>query len=319
MSSDVVKNGRISSELSSLIEDTFNLASSSKAPATIKQYESNWGTFLKFCTNHALESLPSATQTVAVYLAHLVREGLAANTVQSHLAAIKHFHDRNRCDFNTDDPLLTETMAGIRRTLGTAQNGSDALLPEDLHRLVRNFPKGKTGLRDKALILLGFAGAFRRSEIVSLTVEDLTFVKQGVLIRLARSKTDQEGKGTKIPVPYGSNPETCPVNTLKAWLAEAGITEGPLFRGISRYGTLSAKALTGEAVRLIVGKAVEAAGLEGKITPHSLRAGFCTAAALAGASLESIQRQARHTKADTTLKYIRIAEQWDNHAGDGLL
>lgn len=302
-----------------LIEETLNLTSASRAPSTIRAYESHWGSFEAFCTEHTFVPLPTDPRTVAVYLTSLVRRDMATGTIQSHLAAIKYFHERERIPFDADNPLIAETMAGIRRTVGTAQQGSAALLPEDLRAMVTCCTDNLSGIRDRAIVLLGFAGAFRRSELVGLAVEDLTFCEQGLVVRIKRSKTDQNAQGRDVAIPFGAIPDTCPVTALFAWLEASSIRNGHVFRGVDRHGNIRTTALTGEAVRQIVAKLVESSGLEGKITPHSLRAGFCTAAALAGAGLDRIKDHARHQNVATTLKYVRVADQWNKHAGTGLL
>ena len=154
---------------------------------------------------------------------------------------------------------------------------------------------GLIGARDRALILLGFAGAFRRSELVALDIEDCAFGKDGLTVTLRRSKTDQEGAGRKIGIPYGSNPETCPVRTIQAWIEQAGISAGPLFRSISRHGQVQPGRLSPIDVARVVKKLAERAGLDAaKYAGHSLRAGHATSAAIAGASERSIMNQTGH-------------------------
>lgn len=176
-----------------------------------------------------------------------------------------------------------------------------------------------TGVRDRALLLAGFALAARRSELVALRVSDLEETPEGFRVTVRRSKTDQEARGTTRALPYGSDPETCPVRALSAWLAMAGITEGPVFRAVDRWGHVADRALTGQAVALIVKSAAAGAGLEpDKYSGHSLRAGFCTTAAARGASERAIARQTGHAPNSTVLRsYIRHATVFtDNAAAD---
>jgi integrase len=176
---------------------------------------------------------------------------------------------------------------------------------------------GLIGTRDRALILLGFAGAFRRSELVGLDVEDCVFGKDGLTVTLRRSKTDQTGEGRKIGIPYGSNPDTCPVRNVQAWLEIAGATAGPLFRSINRHGQVQAGRLSGIDVARVVKKLAERAGLDaGKYAGHSLRAGHATAAAIAGASERSIMRQTGHRSVQMVRRYIRDGSLFrENSAG----
>src|SRR3982751_5216357 len=173
------------------------------------------------------------------------------------------------------------------------------------------------GIRDRAIILLGFASAFRRSELVGLNVEDCTFSKDGLTVRLSHSKTDQEGAGRKIGIPYGSNPETCPVRVLHAWMEEAGITSGPLFRSITRHGQVQPGSLSGVDVARIVKKLAQRAGLDAsKYAGHSLRAGHATSAAIAGASERSIMVQTGHRSVQMRRRYIRDGSLFrENSAG----
>jgi len=309
----------ISNELRGLVEDALTFSTASRAEGTVRQYTSQFSSFERFCASHALNALPADVRSVAVFLSHLAKEGKAVSTIVSHLAAVKYFHARQRLAFNTDDPVLSEILAGIRRTVGTAQKGSDALLPEDLVLLVDACANSTAGLRDRALTLVGFAGAFRRSEIAALTVDDVKWVEQGMVLTVRRSKTDQTGAGAEVPIPYGSSLKTCPVYALRAWIQAANITSGPLFRRVDKHGNIGTAAISEDGIRLVVTTLAAKAGLDGKITPHSLRAGFCTAASLAGAQIERIAKQARHASINTTQRYVRVAEQFKDHAGAGLL
>jgi integrase len=157
-------------------------------------------------------------------------------------------------------------------------------MTDDIRAVVDATDAGLIGIRDRALILIGFAGAFRRSELVGLDFEDCSFSKDGLTITLRRSKTDQTGDGRKIGIPYGSNPETCPVRVLQGWIEQAAIGGGPLFRSLNRHGKLIERRLSSAGVARVVKKLAERAGLEPeKYAGHSLRAGHATSAAAAGA------------------------------------
>jgi integrase len=184
------------------------------------------------------------------------------------------------------------TLKGIRRTLGTAAVQKAPALTDDVRTMIEAADDGLIGARDRTLILLGFAGAFRRSELVGLDAEDCAFGKDGLTVTLRRSKTDQEGGGRKVGIPYGSNPETCPMRTIQAWIELAGIASGALFRSINRHGQVQSGSLAPIDVARIVKKLAMRAGLDpAKYAGHSLRAGHDTSAAIAGASERSIMNQ----------------------------
>jgi integrase len=213
--------------------------------------------------------------------------------------------------------MVRNTIKGIRRTMGTAAVQKAAALTDDIRAMVSMTDAGLIGVRDRAMILLGFAGAFRRSELVGLNIEDCEFGKDGLTITLRRSKTDQDGVGRKIGIPYGSNPETCPVRTVQAWMDESGIAVGPLFRSITRYGKLRPGRLSGIAVARVVKKLAERAGLDAaRYAGHSLRAGHATTAAIGGASERSIMKQTGHRSVQMVRRYIRDGSLFrENSAG----
>jgi integrase len=190
-------------------------------------------------------------------------------------------------------------------------------LTTDIRAMVAATETSIIGVRDRALILLGFAGAFRRSKLVALDVEDCAFGKDGLTIALRRSKVDQEGTGRKIGIRYGSNPETCPVRNLQEWLEQAGITGGPLFRSINRHGKLQEKRLGDIDVARVVKKLAQRTGLDAaEYAGHSLRAGHATSAAIAGASERSIMNQTGHRSVQMVRRYIREASLFrENSAG----
>ncbi len=213
--------------------------------------------------------------------------------------------------------MVANTMEGIRRTKGTAPAQKAAALTDDIRAMVGASDIGLIGTRDSALVLLGFAGAFRRSELVALDMEDCAFGKDGLTVTLRRSKTDQDSAGRKIGIPYGSNPETCPVRNCQAWIEQAGVTTGPLFRSVSRHGQVQGGRLSGVDVARVVKKLAERAGLDpAKYAGHSLRAGHATSAAIAGASERSIMKQTGHRSVQMVRRYIRDGSLFrENSAG----
>ena len=217
----------------------------------------------------------------------------------------------------THAPVVRNTLKGIRRTKGTAVSQKSPTLTDDIRAMVEATGEGLIGLRDRALVLRGFAGAFRRSELVALDLEDCDFGKDGLTVMLRRSKTDQAGEGRKVGIPYGSNPETCPVRTVQEWMQMAGITDGRLFRSINWHGKVQAGGLSGIDVARVVKKLAERAGLDpARCAGHSLRAGHATAAAIAGASERSIMNQTGHRSVQMVRRYIREGSLFrENSAG----
>jgi integrase len=197
-------------------------------------------------------------------------------------------------------------MAGIRRAKGTAPRTKAPALASDIRAMIGAMQDGLLATRDRAVLLVGFAGALRRSELVGLKHNDVEVTRDGLVVTLRRSKTDQEAHGRKIGIPYGSDPRTCPVRALEAWLSESGISEGQLFRYVNRHGKLQPGALSPYAVALVVKRRAAAAGLDARrYAGHSLRAGLATAAAIGGASERSIMAQTGHRSVAMVRRYIR--------------
>ncbi|MEQ1938052.1 site-specific integrase [Mesorhizobium sp. CN5-321] len=260
-------------------------------------------------------SIPTTSEIVAEYLAEMASSHAVA-TIQRRLAAISKAHRA----IDADDPCKAEivkaTMRGIRRAVGIAQREAKPLLREDLFTILERMGDRPKDTRDKALLLIGFAGAFRRSELVGLDVADVEHVRQGVVITLRRSKTDQTRAGRKLGIPFGRT-RWCPVKHLADWLDDAGIENGPIFRSIDRHGNIAERHLSGEAVSIIVKQRAEAAGLApDAYSGHSLRAGLATSAAMAGTSAWKIRRQTGHASDAMLSRYIRDGDMFtDNAAG----
>jgi integrase len=184
---------------------------------------------------------------------------------------------------------------------------------------VEDLPSGLIGVRDRALLLVGYAGGFRRSEIASLTIEDANFSEDGLVIILRHSKTDQEGKGRKIAIPQGAHPDTCPVRSLREWITAARMETGPLFRRILRHGKIGQGFLNKDSIGLIVKRAAERAGYDpSTLAGHSLRAGLATQAALNGATELTIMKQTGHRSLAMLRRYIRDGDLWRNNAAASL-
>ena len=288
----------------------------SKAENTLRGYQCDWRHFCEWCESRGTHSLPAAPEAVAAYIAECAGH-LKPGSVQRRLNAITEAHKAMGLESPTHAGIVRNTMKGIRRTRGTAPVQKTPTLMDDVRAMVDATDVGLMGARDRALILLGFAGAFRRSELVGLDVEDCAFGKDGLTVTLRRSKTDQDGAGRKIGIPYGANPETCPVRTVQSWLELAGVTTGPLFRSINRHSQVQPGRLSGIDVARVVKKLALRAGLDAtKYAGHSLRAGHATAAAIAGASERSIMKQTGHRSVQMVRRYIRDGSLFrENSAG----
>jgi integrase len=215
--------------------------------------------------------------------------------------------------------VVSEVWKGIKRAKGTAQRGKRPFLTLDLRRIIAKLPRDLRGVRDTALLLAGFAGGFRRSELVALRVEDLEAAPDGLIVRLGRSKTDQEGQGRRVALPYGSDPRTCPVRAIRTWLEQSGIAAGPLFRAIGRSGLTSVQPLHADSVGYLVKRAAGRAGLQtAEYAGHSLRAGLATQAAMNGASELAIMKQTGHRSLATVRKYIREGTLFRDNAATKL-
>jgi integrase len=240
-------------------------------------------------------------------------------TLVRHLASISKAHEARGLLNPTRTELVRATLRGIKRTRGCPQRQAKALLRDDLLLVLDAIGDGPKDKRDRALLLIGFAGALRRSELVALDVGDVEYVHQGIAITLRRSKTDQDGEGHKIGIPFGRR-RWCPVAALDAWLAVARIVAGAIFRPVDRHGHVQETRLSGEAVSLVVQERVAAVGLDpSPYSGHSLRAGFATSAAQAGVLTSRIKAQTRHASDAMLARYIREGELFTENAAGALL
>lgn len=285
-----------------------------KAHNTLEAYRKDFTDFCTFCNNNGLEALPASPETVTVYLVSLA-DNHKVSTLERRIASISQAHQAAGYATPTSDIQIRVLMQGIRRTKGTAQEGKAPAVTADIKAMVNTLSDNLLGIRDRALLLVGFAGGFRRSELVSLDVEDLNFTREGLIINIRHSKTDQEGKGRKVGIPYGSNCNTCPVRSLQLWLEESGITSGPVFRSVNRHGNLQEGRLSDKGVAIIIKRCAEAAGLDAsKYSGHSLRAGLATSAAMNGASERAIMNQTGHKSVNMVRRYIREGSLFNENA-----
>ncbi len=309
------------SSLEELIQKAKSFVAAAKAPATLKAYRNDWRDFESWCRKHGLASLPSTPQTVAIYIADRASI-LTSGTITRRLTSITKAH---QAAGYADSPATTrhfvvgETLKGIRRTLGTAQHGKAPLLSTDIRRIVAARREDLLGLRDATLVLVGFAGGFRRSALAGIHVCDLKFSSDGVVVTVRKSKTDQDGAGREVGLPFGASQDTCPVRALRRWLDRAGIREGPVFRSVGRYGHVSRRGLHSDSIGKLLKRAAGMAGLKvEELGGHSLRAGCVTQAAMNGVREFIIMRQTGHKTIATLRRYIRSGEIFRENAAAGL-
>jgi integrase len=309
--------------LGATAERARDFAERARATSTRRAYRHDWRHFSAWCDEHGLPALPAAPETVALYLADLAGrpepERPKVATLARRLAAIARAHR----DAGADSPVRRApadiVWRGIRRELGAAPAGKTPLLTADVRRMVEYLPDGLAGARDRALLVIGFAGAFRRSELVALDVADVRRGPHGLTIVIRRSKTDQEGHGRLVGLPAGAHALTCPVRAYTDWLAIGGITRGPVFRPVTRYDTLRSTRLTDQSVALIVKRAAVGAGLDpAPYGGHSLRAGLATAAAQAGVGERAIMAQTGHRSVLMVRRYIREGSLFRDNAAAAL-
>jgi site-specific recombinase XerD len=309
--------GCLPTELTSDLLRAAELAREEKAAATRRAYRSDFRIFEAWCRARGVSALPAAAEAVVAFLAHDVETGCRPSTLGRRVAAVRYAHKLAGHATPTDDERVKATMRGIRRSLGTAPRKKAPATAERIVSMALAASTDTKGLRDRALLLTGFAGAFRRSELVALNVEDLEESELGYKVTIRHSKTDQEGAGQTIAIVRGS--VACPVTALKSWLAAAGITAGPIFRSVKRGGAVGER-LPAQSVADIVKDYAKRVGLDpAKFAGHSMRSGFLTSAAKRGASIFKMMDQSRHRSVETLRGYVRDAEIFKEHAGAGLL
>lgn len=309
----------IGSVLTELADTARDLAREAMAPNTRRAYAASWGVFSGWCADAGLSALPATAGNVALYVAHLVEIGRKPATISGALAAIAAAHRVAGHASPTEDESVRLVVRGARRALGTRQEGKRAIGVGLLKQIVATCQDSPIGRRDRALLLLGFAGAMRRSELVGLDVADVASVRDGVVVTIRKSKTDQTGQGHDVAIPYGSDPSTCPVRALADWIASAEIASGPIFRSVNRHGRIGADRLSDRAVAIVVKRACSAAGISpDAYAGHSLRSGLVTSSAEAGKPLDVIMRQTRHRSHAVALSYVRRADAFKSNAASGI-
>jgi len=306
-------------DLKALHEETLNNLKNSKAINTIRAYKSDFKDFGAFCARHSFKILPTAPKIVALYLTHLSSKDAKMSTLRRRLVSIGMIHKLKGHYLDTKHPIIIENLMGIKRVKGSIQKGKKPILINHLKSIINAINQQEIDeikkFRDKSLILIGFGGGFRRTELISIDHEDLEFVPEGVKITIKRSKTDQFGEGIVKGLPYFSNELYCPVINLKKWLELSNIKSGPIFRRFAKGSVLTKNRLTDQSVALLIKNYLNLAGIENSnFSAHSLRSGFATVAAESGADERSIMAMTGHKTTQMVRRYIREANIFKNNA-----
>jgi integrase len=313
LAGELVPAGDNRNELASLADRAAEFGRHARSASSERAYRSDWADFQAWCQARAFSALPATPVTIGLYLTD--RSGsVKVSTLRRRLVAIKLAHRVSRVPLDMSHPAIREVFAGIRRELGTRPEAKRALMDDELKAALRRLPRSRAGQRDKALLLFGFAGAFRRSEIAAISLADLSFTHRGVAIVVRRSKTDQEGSSETIGIAR-SGKATCPVAALEAWIAAAELKTGTVFRAVDRHDNVHGDSLTGDAVNRIVKRTVALLGLDpGVYGAHSLRSGFCTSASAHGADIAEIMKQSRHRSIAQAKHYVQDGQIFRNRA-----
>ena len=289
-------------DVKSLELETLKNLKNSKANNTLRAYQSDFRDFSAFCAKNGFSSMPSQPKIIALYITHLSKSS-KFSTLKRRIASISVLHKLKGHYLDTKHPIIMENLHGIKRTLGSRQKAKKPILINDLKLIIKAIDEEK--IRDKALILIGFSGGFRRSELVNIHYDDIEFVTEGVKILIKKSKTDQSGEGSVKAIPYFDNQEFCPVVALKNYVSKkfSNTNEGKIFN------------ISDKSVALIIKKYAEKAGLDSsKYAGHSLRSGFATTAAEFGAEERNIMAMTGHKTTQMVRRYIQEANLFKNNA-----
>jgi site-specific recombinase XerD len=309
----------ISIDIKKLEKETILNLEHSKAPNTIRAYQSDFNDFVLFCSKNGFKTLPSDPKIVSLYLTHLSTNDAKMSTLKRRLVSIGVIHKIKGHYLDTKHPAIIENIMGIKRRKGSFQKGKKPILINDLKIIINVIDQQDKEdikkFRDRSIILIGFSGGFRRNEIVSLNYADLDFVSEGLKISIRKSKTDQFGEGTIKALPYFDSSQYCPVVSLKKWIEISKISSGPLFRRFSKGSKLSENRLTDQTVALLIKEYLQIAGIDNKnYSGHSLRSGFATSAAEFGADERSIMAMTGHKSTEMVRRYIKEANLFKNNA-----
>ena len=309
----------VSTNIQKLEKETIINLEHSKAPNTIRAYQSDFNDFCLFCSKNSFKSMPTDPKIVSLYLTHLSTNEAKMSTLKRRIVSIGVIHKLKGYYLDTKHPSIIENIMGIKRRKGSIQKAKKPLLINTLKELINVIDQQDKEevkkLRDRSIILIGFSGGFRRNEIVSLDYDDLDFVPEGLKINLRKSKTDQFGEGFTKALPYFDNSQYCPVVSLKKWIEISKITSGAVFRRFSKGSRLSKNRLTDQTVALLIKEYLKLTGIDSKnYSGHSLRSGFATSAAESGAEERSIMTMTGHKSTEMVRRYIKEANLFKNNA-----
>jgi integrase len=295
-------------DVQSLKSDCAQLRTATRSAETRRAWEGDWRHFSEWCAGARRKALPATEETVELYLAHYAGEH-KLSTLQRRISSIATMHRLNG-EVSPVGSEVRSVLEGLRRRKGNRVRRKAALTPEQLLEISRELDDDSPrGVRDRALLVVGFASGCRRSELAALQFADVRFAREGLVLTIRKSKTDQHAQGREIGIFRGRRADTCPVRTLRAWLQVRGQAAGPLFNRMDRGAIDPKRGITGEAVNEAVQAAVQLIGLDPRAYgAHSLRAGMVTAAAAAGASDSAIMQRSGHKSVQTLTQYIRHAD-----------
>ena len=309
----------IITDIKALQEETLLNLKNSKANNTVRAYKSDFNDFGLFCAQNGFKSLPTTPDIISLYLSYLSSKDIKVSTLKRRLVSIKVLHKLKGHYLDSKNPIIIETLMGIKRRKGSIQKRKKPILINNLKEIINAIDKQNKEeikkFRDRSIILIGFAGGFRRNEIVSLNCEDLDFVQKGLKIEIRRSKTDQFGEGFTKALPYFDSSQYCPVLSVKKWIEASKITSGPVFRRFSKGSKLSKNRLTDQTVALLIKEYLKLAGIDNKnYSGHSLRSGFATSAAESGVEERNIMAMTGHKSTEMVRRYIKEANLFKNNA-----
>ena len=308
----------IITDIKALQEETLINLKNSKANNTVRAYKSDFNDFGLFCVQNGFKSLPTTPDIISLYLSYLSSKDIKVSTLKRRLVSIKVIHRLKGHYLDSKNPIIIETLMGIKRRKGSIQIGKKPILINNLKKIINAIDKENKEeikkYRDRSILLIGFSGGFRRNEIVSLDYQDLDFVTEGLKITIRRSKTDQFGEGSIKALPYFDRSQYCPVVSLKRWIEISKIKSGPVFRRFVKGLKLSKNRLTDQTVALIIKEYLNLAGIDSKnYSGHSLRSGFATTAAEAGVEERSIMAMTGHKSPEMVRRYIKEVNLFKNN------
>ena len=309
----------LTTDIKTIQEETILNLKASKANNTIRAYRSDFHDFGLFCVKNGFKSLPTNPKTVSLYLTYLATKDNKISTIKRRIVSIGVIHKIKGHYLDTKHPSIIENLLGIKRRKGVKQKGKKPLLINDLKKIINVINEDKSSeikiARDRSIILLGFGGGFRRNELVSLDFEDLDFVNEGLKVNIKKSKTDQFGEGSIKALPYFENSLYCPVKSIQNWLNISKIKNGALFRKFNKGSKLSKNRLSDQSVALLIKYYLNKVGIDNSnYSGHSLRSGFATSAAEAGAEERSIMAMTGHKSSEMVRRYIKEANLFKNNA-----